>query len=131
MQAPGGAWEDIPSPWSVGDMRRRHSEETQRTHTKAMRWRWRGSEVVPVPRRVRRVHNLGRAEPGRSLVWSGNANVGGPHHSSAPYAPLSKLVRSLGKISGAAACCGMLRHAAACCGMLQPALVGTYASVSS
>ena len=28
-------------------------------------------------------------------------------------------------------CCGMLRHAAACCGMLQPALVGTYASVSS
>ena len=28
-------------------------------------------------------------------------------------------------------CCGMLRHAAACCGMLQPALVGTYTSVSS
>ena len=32
-----------------------------------------------------------------------------------------KLVRSLGKISGAAACCGMLRHAAACCGMLRHA----------
>ena len=27
---------------------------------------------------------------------------------------MTKLVRSLGKISGAAACCGMLRHAAAC-----------------
>ena len=36
----------------------------------------------------------------------------------------TKLVRSLGKISGAAACGGMLRHAAACCGMLPPALVG-------
>ena len=30
-------------------------------------------------------------------------------------------MRSLGKISGAAACCGMLRHAAACCGMLRHA----------
>ena len=28
--------------------------------------------------------------------------------------PMAKLVRSLGKISCAAACCGMLRHAAAC-----------------
>ena len=36
-----------------------------------------------------------------------------------------------GMLRHAAACCGMLRHAAACCGMLQPALVGTYASVSS
>ena len=42
-----------------------------------------------------------------------------------------KLVRSLGKISCAAACCGTLRHAAACCGMLLPAHVGTYTSMGA
>ena len=37
-----------------------------------------------------------------------------------PGGGVSKLVRSLGKISGAAACCGMLRHASACtCGYLR------------
>ena len=42
-----------------------------------------------------------------------------------------KHVRSLAKISCAAACCGMLWHAAACCGMLLPAHVGTCASVGN
>ena len=41
-----------------------------------------------------------------------------------------KLVRSLGKISCAAACGGMLRHAPACYGMLLRAHVGTSCDAS-
>ena len=54
---------------------------------------------------------------GSPLLQSGGKTRSGPQVGKVA----TKLVRSLGKISCAAACCGML----------QPALVGTYASVSS